>query len=133
MVRLAPFSKTARVCHNKGMKEITLPRPTVANLLAGKVVRAGYVRGQRDMTDSNRFIGFKVGDLYFSKLKDLKEFFGAKNLKELEIKAGYQKLGTVTAEFQNVAVADPYFWGAYLWEGSFRVGSSADRLTLKAA
>ena len=114
------------------MKEITLPRPTVANLAAGTVVRAGYVRGQRDMTDSNRFVGFKVGGLYFSKLKDLKEFFGAKNLKELEIKAGYQKLGTVTAEFQNVSVADPYLWGAYLWEGSFRVGTSADRLSLKA-
>lgn len=115
------------------MNEITLPRPTVANLTAGTVVRAGYVRGQRDMTDANRFIGFKVGDQYFSKLKDLKEFFGAKNLKELEIKAGYQKLGPVTAHFQNVSVADPYVWGAYLWEGSFRVGSSADRLSLKAA
>jgi len=116
------------------MNEITLPRPTVANLTAGNVVLAGYVRGQRDMTDANRFVGFKVGDQYFSKLKDLKEFFGAKNLKELEIKAGYQKLGTVTAEFQDVsAPADPYFWGAYLWKGSFRVGTSADRLTLKAA
>jgi hypothetical protein len=115
------------------MNEITFPRPTVANLAAGTFVRAGYVRGQRDMTDANRFIGFKVGDLYFSKLKDLKEFLGAKNLKDLEIKAGYQKLGTVTAEFQNVDVADPYLWGAYLWEGSFRVGTSADRLTLKAA
>lgn len=114
------------------MNEFTLPRPTVANLAAGNVVLAGYVRGQRDMTDANRFIGFKVGGLYFSKLKDLKEFLGAKNLQELEVKTGQQKLGTVTAEFQNVAVADPYPWGAYLWEGSFRVGSSADRLSLKA-
>jgi hypothetical protein len=115
------------------MNEITFPRPTVANLTAGTFVRAGYVRGQRDMTDVNRFIGFKVGSSYFSKLKDLKEFLGAKNLKELEIKAGYQRLGTVTAEFKNVDAADPYLWGAYLWEGSFRVGTSADRLTLKAA
>ena len=113
------------------MNEITLPRPTVANLAAGNVVLAGYVRGQREMIDANRFVGFKVGDQYFSKLKDLKEFFGAKNLKELEIKASHALAGTVTAEFQNVSVADPYLWGAYLWEGSFRVGTSADRLRLK--
>jgi hypothetical protein len=122
--------------HNKSMKDLTTTtvRPTVANLRAGDVVRAGYVRGQRDMTDDNRFIGFKVGEQYFSKLQDLKEFFGVRNLRELEFEADrLQQFGSVIAEFQNVSDNDAYFRGAYLWEGSFRVGSSADKLTLKAA
>lgn len=115
------------------MTATTTVRPTVANLRAGNVVRAGYVRGQRDMTDANRFVGFKVGDQYFNKLQDLKEFFGVRNLKELEFEADrLQQFGSVTAEFQNVADTDCYFWGAYLWEGSFRVGTSADRLALRA-
>jgi hypothetical protein len=118
------------------MNQITTTpvRPTVANLRAGNVVRAGYVRGQRDMTDDNRFIGFKVGEQYFSKLQDLKEFFGVRNLRELEFEADrLQQFGSVIAEFQNVSDNDAYFWGAYLWEGSFRVGSSADKLVLRVA
>jgi hypothetical protein len=83
------------------------------------------------MTDVNRFVGFKVGDLYFSKLKDLKEFFGVRNLRDLEFEADRQEqYGSITAEFQNFDDNDPYFWGAYLWNGSFRVGTSADRLVL---
>jgi hypothetical protein len=107
---------------------LTTSSLTVANLRAGNVVRAGYFRGQCDMTDANRFIGFKVGDQYFSKLQDLKNFFGVRNLKELEFEADPQ----VIAEFQNVADTDCYFWGAYLWSGCFRVGTSADRLVLRA-
>lgn len=113
------------------MNEITLPRPTVANLAAGNVVRAGYVRRGCDMTDTNRFVGFKVGDQYFSCLRHMKEFFGVKNLREIEFEADRLELGSVTAEWY--CTEGEYFWGAYLWEGSFRVGSSADRLTLKAA
>jgi len=106
-------------------------KKTVSNLVAGQVIKAGYVRGKRDMTDVNRFVGFKVGDLYFSKLKDLKEFFGVRNLRDLEFEADRQEqYGSITAEFQNVSDKDPYFWGAYLWNGSFRVGTSADRLVL---
>ena len=118
------------------MNQITTTpvRPTVANLRAGNVVRAGYVRGQRDMSDANRFIGFKVGELRFATAKNLKEFFGVRNLKELEFEADrLNQFGSVTAEFQSVSDTDAYFWGAYLWEGSFRVGSSADRLALRAA
>mgnify|MGYP006274731403 CR=1 FL=1 len=104
---------------------------TVSNLTAGRVVDAGYVRGQRKMVDANRFVGFKVGDQYFSKLQDLKEFFGVRNLKELEFETDrLDQFGSVTAEFQNVSDTDPYFWGAYLWNGAFRVGTSADRLVL---
>jgi hypothetical protein len=117
----------------KNETALTTSSLTVANLRAGNVVRAGYVRGQRDMTDANRFIGFKVGDQYFSKLQDLKEFFGVRNLKELEFETDrLNRLGSVTAEFQNVADTDCYCWGAYLWNGCFRVGTSADRLVLRA-
>lgn len=113
------------------MNENTLPRPTVANLLAGKVVRAGYVRRGRDMMDTNRFVGFKVSEHYFSRLSHMKEFFGVKNLKDLETKVSYRGMGEVTAEWY--CTDGKYSWAAYLWEGSFRVGSSADRLSLKAA
>jgi hypothetical protein len=108
-------------------------RLSISSIKSGNVVRAGYVRGQRDMTDANRFVGFKVGEQYFSKLQDLKEFFGVRNLKELEFEADrLNQFGSVTAEFQNVSDTDCYFWGAYLWNGSFRVGTSADRLKLRA-
>ena len=112
----------------KNETALTTSSLTVAKLHAGNVVRAGYVRGQRDMTDANRFIGFKVGDQYFSKMQELKEFFGVRNLKDLEFAADPQ----ITAEFQNVEDTDCYFWGAYLWNGCFRVGTSADRLVLRA-
>ena len=106
-------------------------KKTVSNLVAGQVIKAGYVRKCSDLTDANRFVGFKVGDLYFSKLKDLKEFFGVRNLRDLEFEVDRQKqYGFVTAEFQNVSDIDPFFWGAYLWNGAFRVGTSADRLVL---
>jgi hypothetical protein len=108
-------------------------KKTVSNLVAGQVIKAGYVRGERDMTDANRFVGFKVGDLYFSKLQDLKEFFGVRNLRDLEFEVDRQEqYGLITAEFKNVSDPDRYFWGAYLWNGAFRVGTSADRLVLKA-
>lgn len=107
---------------------------TISNIKAGQVVSAGYrYRGTNSM-DNNRFIGFKVGDLYFSKLQDLKEYYGVSNLRQLELKVEEDCLQvSVTAEFQNVSSADPYLWGAYLWEGCFRVGTSADRLTLAPA
>lgn len=106
---------------------------TISNIKAGQVVSAGYrYRGTNSM-DNNRFIGFKVGDLYFSKLQDLKEFYGVGNLRQLELKVKEDRLQvSVTAEFQNVS-ADPYLWGAHLWEGCFRATTSADRLTLAAA
>jgi hypothetical protein len=102
---------------------------TVSTLSADQVVNAGYKRGG---LDSNRFVGFKVNDMWFSQLKHLKEYFGVRNLKELEFEVDRQELGSITAEFQNVEDPDPYFWGAYLWNGAFRVGTSADRLALAA-
>lgn len=105
---------------------------TVSNIRAGQVVSAGYRSTRYDSMDANRFVGFKVGDIYFSKLKDLKEFYGVNNLQALESATSPLKV-SVTAEFQNVSEEDPYFWAAYLYNGSFKVGTSADRLTLSSA
>jgi hypothetical protein len=102
----------------------------VANLYSGQVVLAGYKR-RNLWVDSNRFVHFKVGENTFSNLKLLKSAYGVSNLKELEFEVDRLELGSVTAEFY--ANEGEYFWGSYLWEGSFRVGTSADRLVLQSA
>jgi len=106
-------------------------KPTIANLVSGNVYVAGYKRGDRNFTDLNRFVGYKVGEQVFSNLKQLKGHFGVTNLKELEFEADRLELGSITAEFY--CTEEQYFWGAYLYAGAFRVGTSADRLTLAAA
>ena len=93
--------------------------------------RSGYTRRGYQLLDENRFVGFKVADHYFSDLKLLKNHFGVSNLRDLEFETERLELGSVTAEF--FATDERYFWGAYLWNGAFRVGSSADKLTLTAA
>ncbi len=110
-----------------------MKKKTVSNLCSGEVVNAGYTRRGVKLVDANRFVGFKVGSLHFNNLRDLKDYFGAPNLRALEFEANQQGFGSLTAEFQCVSEQDPYFWGAYLWDGAFRVGSSADRLKLAAA
>lgn len=109
------------------MNETTVKK-TVNNLYSGEIVTAGYKRGDRNFTDANRFVGFKVGEQVFSNLKLLKQAFGVRNLKDLEFETERLELGSVTAEF--FACDEEYFWGSYLWNGAFRVGTSADRLTL---
>jgi len=104
---------------------------TVSNLESGNVCLAGYTRRGADYRDTNRFVGFKVGDCFYSSLKLLKSHFGVHNLKELEFETERLELGTVRAEWFNTE--GQYFWGAYLYAGAFRVGTSADRLTLAAA
>lgn len=101
-------------------------KKTVTNLHSGEVVFAGY----RQLLDSNRFVGFKVGENVYSNLKLLKRALGVRNLRELEFEADRLELDSVKAEFY--ATEGEYFWSAYLWNGSFRVGTSADRLTLAA-
>jgi len=54
-----------------------------------------------------------------------------RNLREVEFEADRLELGSVTAEFRDVD--GEFLWGAYLWNGAFRVGTSADRLVLRAA
>ena len=104
---------------------------TINNLSSGKVCRAGYKRGERDFTDDNQFIQFKVGELRFFTLAEVKKAFGVRNLKDLEFEVDRLELGSVTAEFYDCE--DKFHWAAYLWSGAFRVGTSADRLTLSAA
>ena len=113
------------------MNEKTAVKKTVSNLHSGEVVTAGYVRRGIDNRDLNRFVGFKVGDNVFSNLKIAKQSFGVSNLKELEFEADRLEQGSVTAEFYDTE--EGYFWAAYLWNGAFRVGTSADRLVLTAA
>jgi hypothetical protein len=103
-------------------------KKTVNNLYSGEVVTAGYKRGERDFTDSNRFVGFKIGDQVYSNLKLAKQAFGVRNLRDLEFEIDRLELGTFTAEFFDVE--DKYFWAAYLWNGGFKVGTSADALKL---
>jgi hypothetical protein len=110
-----------------------MKKVTVSTLRSGQVVKAGYKRRSSTAMDQNRFVGFTVGSLYFNTLRDLKDYFGAPNLRALEFEANQQGFGSLTADFQCVSEQDPYFWSAYLYEGFFRVGTSADRLVLEAA
>ena len=114
------------------MRNETTVKKTVSNLYSGEVVKAGYVRSYKmgviDNRDDNRFVGFKVGDQVFSNLKLLKAAFGVKNLRDLEFETERLELGTVYAEFYDCE--DKYFWASYLWNGTFRVGTSADALKL---
>lgn len=111
--------------------ETAVKKTTVNNLECGNVYRAGYIRRGIDNRDLNRFVGFKVNGQFFTNLRQLKAHFGVSNLKELEFEADRLELGSVTAEWFNTE--ERYFWGAYVWNGSFRVGSSADKLSLQSA
>jgi hypothetical protein len=102
-------------------------KTTASTLISGQVVQAGYKR-RNLMVDPNRFVGFKVNGQVFSELKLLKQHFGVSNLKDLEFEADRQEIGSVIAEFYDTE--GEFFWGAYLWNGAFRVGTSADRLVL---
>lgn len=104
-----------------------MTKPTVSNLQCGQTVQAGYKRREL-LVDENFFFGFKVDGQWFANLKQLKQFFGVKNLREIEFEADRLELGSVTAEFRDVD--GEFLWGAYLWNGAFRVGTSADRLVL---
>lgn len=126
-----PLSESTKTRYSYIMMNERALKKTISNLYSGEVVTAGYRRRNTNLVDSNRFVGFKVGDNIYSNLKLLKQAFGVSNLKELEFEAERLELGTVTAEWYNNE--EGYFWGSYLWNGAFRVGTSADRLVLEAA
>jgi hypothetical protein len=127
---VCPLDKTAISRYDYiMMNEVPTVKKTISNLSSGEVVKAGYIRRGIDNCDPNRFVGFKVDHTFFSDLKLLKKHFGVRNLKELEFEVDRLQLGSITAEFFDVD--EKFFWGAYLWSGSFRVGSSADRLVLQ--
>ena len=98
----------------------------ISKLTKTLTVRAGYKRGTREFIDANTFMGFKVGGCVYGDLKSLKASFSVKNLRDLESGVNRFDVGSVTAEFYNEDGG--YFWAAYLWNGAFRVGTSADRL-----
>lgn len=106
-----------------------MEKTTTASIHSGQVVKAGYKRHTL-LVDPARFVGFKVGGNVYSNLKLLKTAFGVRNLRDLEAETDRLELGSVTAEFYDTE--GRFFWGSYLWNGSFRVGSSADRLVLCA-
>lgn len=101
----------------------------VSNLAAGQVVNAGFVYDGRDSVHPNRFIGFKIGTFYFSRLRHMKEFYNVRTLSELESLAERLNLGPVTAEWSCPKGHLP--WSAYLWAGCFR-SSRANRLILRS-
>ena len=102
---------------------------SVTSLAAGQVVLAGYNYRGEPSVDQNRFLGFKFNGTWFSTLKHLKEFLGSKSLRELETEAKLRGNDLITAEFRNVE--GDYLWGAFLLNGSFKVGPSDDRLVLQ--
>ena len=102
----------------------------VSNLWFNQIVSAGYVRGDREFMDENEFKGYCWNGQTFVNLKELKTHFGVSSLKDLEAEADRLGLGSVTAEFHDNE--DHFQWAAYLWNGAFRVGTSADRLRLVA-
>jgi hypothetical protein len=112
------------------MKNATAVPSSVSYLKPGDTVLAGYKR-RKLWIDSNEFVCFKVGNLKFSTTMEMKSHFGVRNLAALESSVKSQDLGSVTAEFHNID--NDYLWGAYLWQGAFRVGTSADRLVLQNA
>lgn len=130
----AGLDKSGETRYTNSMKvDRVMKKKTVSNLCSGEVVKAGYKRANREFMDTNRFVGFKVGSLHFNNLRDLKNYFGIPNLRALEFEIDRQEFGSLTAEFQCVSEQDPYFWGAYLYNGAFRVGTSADKLSLEVA
>jgi len=106
-----------------------MTKPTVSNIKASQTLRAGYRRREL-LLDENEFLGFKYNGTLYADLGQLKAAFGVKNLREVEFESDRFDGGSVTAEFRNVE--GEYLWGAYLWNGGFRVGTSADRLVLAA-
>ncbi len=107
-------------------------RPTIANLAAGQIVRAGYsYHGDTSGVVKYRFIGFRYNDTWFSNLRDLKNFMGATTLASLEQAAERRGTESIHAGFKSEQ--GEYQWEAYLWNGAFQVGTSADRLVLRAA
>jgi hypothetical protein len=106
-----------------------MTKTTVTNIQPQDTVIAGYTRRGHFMGDLNRVEKFTVGDAEFGTLRAVKAYLGKTKMIDLESEANAR--GTsVRVHFWNYAEA--YAWDAYIWGGSFRVGSSADRLQLKA-
>jgi len=100
----------------------------VSTLTPGTAVNAGY----RAWATPCTFLGFAVkhdGEPRWSTLKEFKQAFQVSNLKNLEEAVEAKALGAY-AVFRDTEDGDT--WSAYLWQGRWRVGTSADVLQLAA-
>jgi len=104
----------------------TQTKTTVSNLKVGKVYQAGYISRGNDNRTANRFVGFRVNGQYFNQLKTLKQFYGVRNLRDLEFEVDRLEHGSIPCEWYDCE--DEFHWAAYLWSGKFCVGSSGDAL-----
>ena len=106
---------------------------SIASLTAGQVIKAG-ARGWHTPCE---FLGFtdNASDCSqtpaFNTLADLKAATGTRNAAEIEQLQDQAAYGhSFYALFRELEGGT--IWGAYLWRGAWRVGSSADRLQLAA-
>jgi hypothetical protein len=100
----------------------------LSQLSAGTSIQAGY----RNWFTTCQFLGFSFkyeGPIVASSLKELKAQTGCRNLAQLEALGGLDETG-IYAVFADAEGGDT--WRSYLWQGAWRVGSSADRLQLAA-
>ena len=100
----------------------------ISTLKPGQRVSAGYRKWSTPCT----FMGFGLKHADSVRWGDLNEVYftaDCKNLKSLEAWANARNV-TVYAVFRD---PEDGAWAAYLWKGSFKVGTSADRLELTEA
>ena len=105
-----------------------MSKPTFANLTPGKKVLVGGIFS--DPTPCS-FVKFKVFNRSFHTLSGVKKYFGVTNLRDLEKKFDKIRGGQYTsiyAEFYDIEREE--YWDAYLFEGSFKWGSGAFRMSL---
>lgn len=110
-----------------------MSKPTFANLTPGKKVLVGGIFSDPILCS---FVKFKVFNRSFHTLSGVKKYFGVTNLRDLEKKLDkIRKKNTdymsLHAEFYDIE-RDEY-WDAYLFQGSFKWGSGAYRMSLSEA
>lgn len=108
-----------------------MSKPTFANLTPGKKVLVGGIFSEPIPCS---FVKFKVFNRSFHTLSGLKKYFGVTNLRDLEKE--FDKIRrengcaytSIYAEFYDIEREE--YWDAYLFQGSFKWGSGAYRLSL---
>ena len=106
----------------------------MSQIKAGDVVKMD----SRHNLTTERFLGFTgIEDKYsekpaFETLKEVKEFYGVSNARQLEDLDHAHDLPyghSVYACFHNLE--DDYTWQAYLFEGRWVLGSGCDRFSIE--
>ena len=93
-----------------------MTKTTIANIKNGDILNVGY----RGHLDRNQFLGFYTDG----------SFTGAGYATLSELRSNVADQDTYYAKF--LSLDGDYTWGAYRWNGRWRVGSSADMLQLAA-